>query len=168
LPSTFDYAEGATFLAAHGTAYHALIDRGQLQPDEVLLVHGGRRRRWPCRGRDGQDARRDRDRGGSSEDKLAVAQKRGAIICALRTRTVRDAVKRITDGRGADVVFDPSRRVSRTACAASLGARVSWWSVSPAALARPHQSLADQAASVLGVRAGEAVRRDPASGEKRV
>src|SRR3954469_1772642 len=40
LPSTFDYAEGATFLAAHGTAYHALIDRGQLQPSEVLLVHG--------------------------------------------------------------------------------------------------------------------------------
>src|SRR5450631_2414334 len=40
LPSTFDYAEGATFLAAHGTAYHALIDRGQLRPGEVLLVHG--------------------------------------------------------------------------------------------------------------------------------
>src|ERR1700681_4079462 len=40
LPSTFDYAEGATFLAAHGTAYHALIDRGRIQPDEVLLVHG--------------------------------------------------------------------------------------------------------------------------------
>src|SRR5580704_18338421 len=40
LPRAFDYAEGATFLAAHGTAYHALIDRGQIQPDEVLLVHG--------------------------------------------------------------------------------------------------------------------------------
>src|SRR3981189_1289742 len=40
LPSTFDYAEGATFLAAHGTAYHALIDRGQVQANEVLLVHG--------------------------------------------------------------------------------------------------------------------------------
>ena len=40
LPSTFDYAEGATFLAGHGTAYHALIDRGRLQPGEVLLVHG--------------------------------------------------------------------------------------------------------------------------------
>src|SRR5436305_5268584 len=25
-PSSFDHAEGATFLAAHGTAYHALID----------------------------------------------------------------------------------------------------------------------------------------------
>src|SRR6185312_3135432 len=40
VPSTFDYAEGATFLAGHGTAYHALIDRGQLQSGEVLLVHG--------------------------------------------------------------------------------------------------------------------------------
>src|SRR6202158_4447626 len=40
LPSTFDYAEGATFLAAHGTAHHALIDRGQVQSGEVLLVHG--------------------------------------------------------------------------------------------------------------------------------
>src|SRR5258705_13520046 len=34
LPSTFDYAEGATFLAAHGTAYHGLIDRGQVRPGE--------------------------------------------------------------------------------------------------------------------------------------
>src|SRR3954452_16672908 len=40
LPSAFDYAEGATFLAGHGTAYHALIDRGRLAPGEVLLVHG--------------------------------------------------------------------------------------------------------------------------------
>src|SRR3954452_20811256 len=37
-PSTFDHAEGATFLAAYGTAYHALIDRGQVRSGEVLLV----------------------------------------------------------------------------------------------------------------------------------
>src|SRR5258708_14042193 len=40
LPQNFDYAEGATFLAGHGTAYHALIDRGQLNPVQVLLVRG--------------------------------------------------------------------------------------------------------------------------------
>src|SRR5690348_2144570 len=40
LPQNFDYAEGATFLAAHGTAHHALVDRGQLRPGETLLVHG--------------------------------------------------------------------------------------------------------------------------------
>src|ERR1700675_2852895 len=39
LPLSFDYADGATFFAAHGTAYHALIDRGQLQAGAVLLVH---------------------------------------------------------------------------------------------------------------------------------
>src|SRR5882757_4488347 len=33
-------ADGATFLAGHGTAYHALIDRGHVQKGEVLLVHG--------------------------------------------------------------------------------------------------------------------------------
>src|SRR5215470_19629977 len=40
MPSNFDYAEAATFLAGHGTAYHGLIDRGQIKPGEVLLVHG--------------------------------------------------------------------------------------------------------------------------------
>src|ERR1043166_6479146 len=40
LPRNFDYAEGATFLAAHGTAYHGLVDRGQLRAGETLLVHG--------------------------------------------------------------------------------------------------------------------------------
>src|SRR5262249_52746661 len=40
LPPNFDDAEGATFLAAHGTAHHALVDRGMLARGEVLLVHG--------------------------------------------------------------------------------------------------------------------------------
>src|SRR6201990_565879 len=47
LPSTFDYAEGATFLAAHGTAHHGLIDRGQVREGEVLLVHGAGGGRGP-------------------------------------------------------------------------------------------------------------------------
>src|SRR5258705_9985936 len=34
LPSTFDYAEGAPFLRAHRTAYHRLMHRGPLRPDE--------------------------------------------------------------------------------------------------------------------------------------
>src|SRR6195256_489174 len=74
LPSTFDYAEGATFLAAHGTAYHALIDRGQVQANEVLLVHG-------AGGGVGLDAVEMGKMLGatviaaaSSEEKLAVAQ----------------------------------------------------------------------------------------------
>src|SRR5258706_11556749 len=40
LPASMDYAEGATLLAAHGTAYHALIERKTLNAGDVLLVHG--------------------------------------------------------------------------------------------------------------------------------
>src|SRR5882757_9347317 len=40
LPKAFDYAEGATFFAAHGTAYHALVDRARIAANEILLVHG--------------------------------------------------------------------------------------------------------------------------------
>ena len=49
LPSTFDYAEGATFLAGHGTAYHALIDRGQLRAERGAAGAWRRRRRWSWR-----------------------------------------------------------------------------------------------------------------------
>src|SRR5260370_19977664 len=108
LPSTFDYAEGATFLAAHGTAYHALIDRGQLRANEVLLVHGAGGGVGLAAVEIGKFLGATVIAAASSEEKLAVAQARGAEHLVLYTREpFRDAVKRITDGRGADVVFDP-------------------------------------------------------------
>ena len=108
LPSTFDYAEGATFLAAHGTAYHALIDRGQLQSGEVLLVHGAGGGVGLAAVEIGKLLGATVIAAASSEEKLAVAQARGADHLVLYAREpFRDAVKRITDGRGADVVFDP-------------------------------------------------------------
>ena len=108
LPSTFDYAEGATFLAGHGTAYHALIDRGQVQPGEVLLVHGAGGGVGLAAVEMGKMLGATVIAAASSEEKLAVAQARGADHLVLYAREpFRDAVKRITDGRGADVVFDP-------------------------------------------------------------
>src|SRR5438874_48343 len=108
LPSTFDYAEGATFLAAHGTAYHALIDRGQVRPGEVLLVHGAGGGVGLAAVELGNMLGATVIAAASSEEKLAVAQARGADHLVLYPREpFRDAVKRITDGRGADVVFDP-------------------------------------------------------------
>src|SRR3954452_1581479 len=108
LPSTFDYAEGATFLAAHGTAYHALIDRGQVRPGEVLLVHGAGGGVGLAAVEMGKLLGATVIAAASSEEKLAVAQRRGADHLVLYGREpFRDAVKRITDGRGADVVYDP-------------------------------------------------------------
>jgi NADPH2:quinone reductase len=108
LPSNFDYAEGATFLAAHGTAHHALVDRGALAPGEVLLVHGAGGGVGLAAVEIGKLLGATVIAAASSQAKLAVAKARGADHLVLTTREpFRDAVKRITDGRGADVVFDP-------------------------------------------------------------
>jgi NADPH:quinone reductase len=164
LPSTFDYAEGATFLAAHGTAYHALIDRGKIQPGEVLLVHGAGGGVGLAAVEMGKMLGAIVIAAASSEDKLAVAQARGADHLLLYQREpFRDAVKRITDGRGADVVFDP---VGGAVFEDSLrciawGARVLVIGFTGGiGLARTNLLLI-KGASVLGVRAGEAVRRNP-------
>ena len=147
LPRAFDYAEGATFLAAHGTAYHALIDRGQLEPGEVLLVHGAGGGVGLAAVEMGKMLGATVIAAASSEEKLSVAQAKGADHLVLYSREpFRDAVKRITDGRGADVVFDPVggaglrgqhalHRLGRAAARDRLYRR--HW-------ARPHQSVADQ------------------------
>src|SRR3989454_6608383 len=171
LPSTFDYAEGATFLAAHGTAYHALIDRGRLQPGEVLLVHGAGGGVGLAAVEMGNMLGATVIAAASSEEKLAVAQARGADHLVLYGREpFRDAVKRITDGRGADVVFDPvgGEIFENSMRCLAWGARILVIGFTGGiGLARTNLVLI-KGASVLGVRAGEAVRKNPALGEVRL
>jgi NADPH2:quinone reductase len=171
LPSAFDYAEGATFLAAHGTAYHALIDRGQLQSDEVLLVHGAGGGVGLAAVEIGKFLGATVIAAASSEEKLVVARARGADHLVLYGREpFRDAVKRITDGRGADVVFDPvgGEIFENSLRCIAWGARVLVIGFTGGiGLARTNLVLI-KGASVLGVRAGEAVRKNPALGEVRL
>ncbi len=171
LPSTFDYAEGATFLAGHGTAYHALIDRGQVRPGEVLLVHGAGGGVGLAAVEMGKMLGATVIAAASSEEKLAVAQARGADHLVLYSREpFRDAVKRITDGRGVDVVFDPvgGEIFENSMRCIAWGARLLVIGFTGGiGLARTNLLLI-KGASVLGVRAGEAVRRNPALAEVRL
>ncbi|MGY3588336.1 NADPH2:quinone reductase [Bradyrhizobium sp. USDA 4341] len=171
VPSTFDYAEGATFLAAHGTAHHALIDRGQIKPGEVLLVHGAGGGVGLAAVEIGKLLGATVIAAASSEEKLAVAKERGADHLVLYAREpFRDAVKRLTDGRGADVVFDPvgGEVFENSMRCINWGARILVVGFTGGiGLARTNL-LMIKGASVLGVRAGEAVRKNPALGEVRV
>ena len=171
LPATFDYAEGATFLAAHGTAYHALVDRGQIKPGEILLVHGAGGGVGLAAVEMGKLLGATVIAAASSQEKLAVAQARGADHLVLYgTEPFRDAVKRITDGRGVDVVFDPvgGEIFENSLRCIAWGARLLVIGFTGGiGLARTNLVLM-KGASVLGVRAGEAVRRDPALGEVRL
>jgi NADPH:quinone reductase len=171
LPRTFDYAEGATFLAAHGTAYHALVHRGQLKSGETLLVHGAGGGVGLAAVEVGKLLGATVIAAASSEEKLAAAQARGADHAVLYAREpFRDAVKRITDGRGVDVVFDPvgGEMFENSVRCIAFGARLLVIGFTGGiGLARTNLILI-KGASVLGVRAGEAARRDPALGEARM
>jgi NADPH2:quinone reductase len=171
LPSNFDDAQGATFLAAHGTAHHALVDRGRVQPGEVLLVHGAGGGVGLAAVEIGKLLGATVIAAASSEEKLGVARARGADHLVLTTREpFRDAIKRITDGRGADVVFDPvgGEIFENSLRCIAWGARILVIGFTGGiGLARTNLLLI-KGASVLGVRAGEAARRNPAAGEARI
>jgi NADPH2:quinone reductase len=171
LPSTFDYAEGATFLAAHGTAYHALVDRAQITSGEVLLVHGAGGGVGLAAVELGKLLGAIVIAAASSEEKLVVTQARGADHLVLYGREpFRDAVKRITDGRGADVVFDPvgGEIFEHSLRCIAWGARILVVGFTGGiGVARTNLVLI-KGASVLGVRAGEAARKNPALGVARI
>jgi NADPH2:quinone reductase len=171
LPKAFDYAEGATFLAGHGTAYHALIDRGQLRAGEVLLVHGAGGGVGLAAVEIGKLLGATVIAAASSEEKLAIARGKGADHLLLySSEPFRDAVKRITDGRGADVVFDPvgGEIFENSVRCINWGARLLVIGFTGGVgLARTNLLLI-KGASVVGVRAGEAVRKNPALGVARI
>ena len=171
LPATFDYAEGATFLAAHGTAYHALVDRAHIQKGEVLLVHGAGGGVGLAAVELGKLLGTVVIAAASSEEKLAVAKARGADHGVLYGREpFRDAVKRITDGRGADVVFDPvgGEIFDNSLRCIAWGARLLVVGFTGGIGVAKTNLVLIKGASVLGVRAGEAARKNPALGEERL
>ncbi|KPF98671.1 NADPH:quinone oxidoreductase [Rhodopseudomonas sp. AAP120] len=170
-PSTFDYAEAATYLAGHGTAWHGLVERGNLKKGEVLLVHGAGGGVGLAAVEVGKYLGATVIAAASSEEKLAVARARGADHGVLYSaEPFKDAVKRITGGRGADVVFDPvgGEIFEDSVRCINWGARLLVIGFTGGiGLARTNLILM-KGASVVGVRAGEAVRRDPALGEQRM
>ncbi len=152
------------------TAYHALIDRGQVLSGEVLLVHGAGGGVGLAAVEIGKMLGATVIAAASSEEKLSIARARGADHLVLYTREpFRDVVKRITDGRGADVVFDPvgGEVFENSLRCIAWGARILVIGFTGGiGLARTNLVLI-KGASVLGVRAGEAVRKNPALGEVR-
>lgn len=171
LPSTFDYAEGATYLAAHGTAHHALVDRAQIRPGEVLLVHG-------AGGGVGLAAVQVGKLLGATVIALASSQQKLDVACAhgadhgvlYGDAPFREAVKRITDGRGADVVFDPvgGEIFEQSLRCINWGARLLVIGFTGGIGVAKTNLVLIKGASVLGVRAGEAARRDPALAAARI
>lgn len=108
MPDGLDYASATHMTTIYGTAYGALVWKADIQPGEALLVHG-------AAGASGLAAVEiGKARGArviataSSAEKLAIATNHGADHAInYAEREFRDVVLDLTDGRGADVIFDP-------------------------------------------------------------
>jgi len=108
MPDGMSFEEGAAFPIVYPTSHAALVRRTQLRPGETLLVHAAAGGVGLAAVQIGKalGARVIATAGGP--DKLVVAREAGADVAIdYRDPGWPEAVKAATDGRGADVIYDP-------------------------------------------------------------
>ena len=168
MPATYGFEEGAAFLVGYSTAYVALVLRGRLTAGEALLVHGAAGGVGLAAVELGKHLGARVIAVVSSAEKAVAAREAGAddTIDPASGR-LRDAVRDLTDGRGADVIYDPvggdafdesSRCIAWGGRLLVVGFASGRIPVLPANLALL------KGCSVVGVRAGEFARRNPERG----
>lgn len=175
IPGTLSYEKAAAYQTTYLTAYVALTIRGQLQAGETLLVHGATGGVGMAAVDLGKHLGATVIATGGTDEKLAVVKDRGADHIINYTQEdgslggFRDEVKALTDGRGADVVFDPvggsvfdesMRCINWGGRILTIGFTSGVWPQAPVNLILIKQI------SVIGVRAGEIGRRDPELGRR--
>jgi NADPH2:quinone reductase len=112
LPAGFPHVDAAAFIMIYATSHHALVDRAQLKAGETVLVLG-------AAGGVGTSAIQIAKAMGarviaaaSSEEKCALCRSLGADATINYSEDtpaggLRDAIKKLTDGKGPDVIYDP-------------------------------------------------------------
>jgi NADPH2:quinone reductase len=108
LPAALDFEQGAAFSVAYGTSYHALKQGAHLQPGETLLVLGAAGGVGQAAVELGKAMGASVIAAASSAEKLASAREAGADhFVNYREQPLRDTIRKLTGGRGVDVVYDP-------------------------------------------------------------
>ena len=165
LPAGFSFADGATFLVAHTTAYHGLVTRAAIAPAQTLLVLGAAGGVGLATVQLGKVLGARVLAAASSPEKLEVAARHGAdaLIDYARER-IEDGVGRLTSGQGADVVFDPVGIAQEAALrsVAPDGKLLIAGFAGGTIPAYAANRILLKGCTVIGVRAGEAGRRNPA------
>ncbi|HYD75722.1 NADPH:quinone oxidoreductase family protein [Ramlibacter sp.] len=108
LPPGFPAVDAAAFIMTYATSHHALVDRGQLQAGETVLVLG-------AAGGVGTAAIQVAKAVGarviaaaSSDEKCELCRSIGADATINYSQgNLRDAIKEATGDQGPDVVYDP-------------------------------------------------------------
>lgn len=108
MPEGMDYVTAAGFSMVYGTAYHALVQRGRLQPGENLLVLGASGGVGLAAVEIGKALGARVIAAASSAEKLQVTKEHGADeLINYSEEDLKERVRELTGGVGADVIFDP-------------------------------------------------------------
>ena len=108
IPPGMDFATAAAFGLTYATSEHALVDRGQLAAGETLLVLGAAGGVGLAAIEIGKALGARVIAGASTDEKLAVCREHGADdTINYATEDLRERIKALTQGHGADVVYDP-------------------------------------------------------------
>jgi NADPH2:quinone reductase len=165
LPKGFAFDDASAFVLTYATTHHALLDRAALKAGETVLVLG-------AAGGVGTAAIQIAKAVGarviaaaSSDEKCALCTQLGAdATINYSTANLREEIKRLTDGKGPDVVYDPVGGDLAEPVFRSIGWRGRYLVVGFAngEIPRIPLNLALlKGASLVGVFWGDFVRREP-------
>jgi NADPH2:quinone reductase len=168
LPKGFAFDDASAFVLTYATTHHALLDRAALKAGETVLVLG-------AAGGVGTAAIQIAKAVGarviaaaSSEAKCALCTQLGADATinygGLAPANLRDEIKRLTDGKGPDVVYDPVGGDLAEPVFRSIGWRGRYLVVGFAQggiPALPWNLALLKGASIVGVFWGDFARREP-------
>jgi NADPH2:quinone reductase len=168
LDAAIDIATAAALPLTYGTAYHALLDRAQLQAGETLLVLGAGGGVGLAAIELGKILGATVIAAASSREKLDAAASRGAMhLINYTTEDLRARLKDLTGDRGVDVVCDPVGGPHAEPALRATGWRGRYLVIGFAAGDIPRIALnlmLLKGSAILGVFWGEFMRREPQRG----
>ena len=170
-PSNLSFSQAAAFQTAYLTAYVSLVRRGNLKKGENLLVHGATGGVGMAAVQLGKYLGAKVIATGTSEEKLNVTKEWGAdhIVLTHKEGQVefREEVKDLTNGLGADVIYDPvgGDVFDHSIRCINWGGRILIVGFASGRIPElPINMALIKGFSVIGVRAGEYGRKNPEAG----
>ena len=107
-PQAMSFEQASGVSTTYGTSYYALKQRANLQPGETLLVLGAAGGVGLAAVELGKAMGAHVIAAASNAEKLEIAKQAGAdALIDYSDGQLKDKVKALTDGRGADVIYDP-------------------------------------------------------------
>ena len=160
-----DFTLAAAFSLAYGTSWHAIRDRAQLQAGETMLVLGAAGGVGLAAVEIGKAIGARVIAAASSRAKLDICKQHGAdALINYESEDLREALKRLTDGKGPDVIFDPVGGAYAEPAFRSIAWRgrhlVIGFAAGPIP-ALPWNLPLLKGASIMGVFWGEFAKREP-------